>query len=237
MLTQAEAVQQIRDALREAAARQWPDDVLRRWINDAVRDMARVAEFSESISSFPTTAAVQQYDLSTLSPPPGRIHRVEYTQTGDGGIITPLEYEDYSNLDSVWGTSKGITQSRPWCWTTWGVAPAIAFLLYPTPTLNGTVTFYYYSIPEKLADDGSAAGSSLSIPDGWDDMVVNYVEYKALRRDRDARWQEAKSLYDEGMQHPMNLTSRHSDQEGRIVAGGFGGVPAWLSGTGDGGWY
>lgn len=233
MLTQAEALAQVRDALREASARQWPDATLLRWINDAVRDMARVAEFSETTDTLATTATVQQYDLSSLALAVGRIHRVEYTESGDGGRITPLEYEDYSNLDSVWGTSKGITLARPWCWTTWGVAPAVAFLLYPTPVSNGTVTFYYYSIPDKLADDGSDSATALAIPDGWDDMVVNYTEFRSLRRDRDQRWQEAKQLYDDGMQHLMNLTSRHSDQEGRIVPSGMGGVPAWLAGNGD----
>lgn len=231
MLTQAQALTQVRDALAEATARQWPDATLRRWIDDAVRDTAREVEYLETTDTLTIVAGTQTYNLSVpISPSIGRIHRVEFVPTGDTRVI-PLEYEDYSNLDAIWGNSKATTQATPEVWTTWGVSPAITFLLYPKPSIGGVVTFYYYAIPNKLADDGSAAATALSIPDGWDSLIVHYVEYRALRRDRDSRWQEAKGLYDEGIQKMISLTSRHSDQAGRLVPTGHGSVPGWLAGN------
>jgi len=232
-LTQDEVITRTRDILREASAREWSDDQLRRWINDGIRDLARTVEYMETTDTLAIVAGTQSYSLSTISPAIARIHRVEYKATGDTQII-PLDYEDYSNMDAVWGWSKTQQRARPWAWTVWGVSPAITFLLYPIPPSNATVTFYYYAIPDRLAETTTTdAATAISVPEGWESLITDYAEYHALRRDRDPRWQEAKSLYDEHVQHMLALTSRHSDQEGRIVPTGYGGVPAWLAGGGD----
>lgn len=230
-LTQAEAITLTRDALNEATARQWSDTQLRRWINAAVRDIARVAEIYETTATFLLTAAVQTYDLSVISPAITRIHRVEFVPTGSTQVY-PLEYEDYSNLDHIWGTGKTTSQARPSVWTAWGFSPAINFLVYPTPSIGGDCTLYYYAIPDKLDEDTTAdANAELALPEGWDDVITVFAEYHALRRDRDQRWQEAKQLYDERLNHLMNVSNRHSDQAGRLVPTGNGSVPGWLVGS------
>lgn len=230
--TQAETLTRTRDRLSEASARQWSDDMLRRWINDGVRDIARRAECMEATATVTGVVNTQAYSLAALSPQIARIHRVEWNDTG-GTQVYPLEYEDYGNLDSVWGTSKTVTRARPEIWTAWGAVPNISLVLYPTPSIGGTIRLYFYSIPNRLAETTTAdAAVALSIPEGWEDLVAAYVEYNALRRDRDQRWQEAKQIYDEDFQALLNMTSRHSDQSGRIVPNGRGGVPAWLAGGG-----
>lgn len=228
-LTQSEALTRVRDRLREASAREWSDDMLRRWINDALRDIARTVEYAETTATVAIVAGTQSYSLAAITPAIARIHRVEFKATGDNQIY-PLEYEDYSNLDSIWGGSKAVSLARPECWTAWGATPNISFLLYPKPSMAGTLTLYYYAIPSRLSETDTSSGSTtLSIPDGWEDLIIDFTEYHALRRDRDQRWQEAKQFYDDKLQHMMNMTSRHSDQAGRMVSTGFGAVPGWLA--------
>lgn len=228
--TQAETILRVRDRLNEASARQWDDDMIRRWINDGTRDVARRGECLEATTTVAGVANTQQYSLSAKLI--ARIHHVEWVDTG-GTQTYPLDYEDYSNMPSVWGTSKTVTRARPEIWTAWGATPAMNLILYPTPSLAGTVTLFYFAIPARLAEATTAdAAVALSIPEGWEDLIASYVEYNALRRDRDQRWQEAKSIYDEDFQALLSMTSRHSDQAGRIVPNGRGGVPAWLAGGG-----
>lgn len=232
MLTQGTAITRVRDMLNESSARQWSDDQIRRWINDAVRDAARSVEYMETTDTIAIVAGTQTYDLSaSISPAIARIHRVEFVATGDTRV-TPLEYEDYSNMDAIWGHGKSTTSARPAVWTAWGMAPAIIFLLYPKPATNGTVTLYYYAVPDRLDETTTDdAAVNLSIPDGWENLILYYAEYHALRRDRDPRWQEAKQLYDSEIEKMISMTSRHSDQAGRLIPTGHGAVPGWLAGV------
>ena len=111
--------------------------------------------------------------------------------------------------------------------TLWGYPPQLKIVLYPKPGLAGTLTVYYYKVPDDLATDGSAASTTLSVPNGWEDLVYEYVTYLALRRDRDPRWQEAKAAYDEKLTAMLDLTTRWSDQSGSITPSGLM-VPDWL---------
>lgn len=232
-LTQDEALTRLRDRLNESTARQWQDAQLRRWINDALRDIARTAEYYETTATVAIIANTQSYSLSAITPPIARVHRVEFVPTGYTQTY-PLEYEDYSNLDSIWGTGKTTAQARPEVWTAWGASPAINLLLYPKPSSAGTLTLYYYAVPVRLAETTTSDASTvLKIPEGWESLILDFAEYHALRRDRDPRWQEAKQLYDDALTHFINMTSRHSDQAGRMVPTGFGSVPGWLAGGGE----
>ena len=48
-------------------------------------------------------------------------------------------------------------------------------------------------------------------------VVYLYAEYRALRRDRDPRWQESKGLFDEALGSLYDISRRHTDQAGQIV--------------------
>jgi hypothetical protein len=228
MVTQAEAVTKVRERLDETTAATWTNEQLRGWINEAMRDVARLSETIQStatitITSTDITNGVQEWTLdgTTL-----RVYRVEYKPTGQTNVY-PLEYGDFNNLDAVWWTRKTISTGTPQMFTLWGYPPQLKIVLYPKPALAGTLTVYYYKVPADLATDGTAAATTLSVPNGWEDLVYEYVTYLALRRDRDPRWQEAKQAYDEKLAAMVDLTARWSDQSGSITPSGSM-LPDWL---------
>jgi len=228
MVTQAEAVTKVRERLDETTAATWTDAQLRGWINEAVRDVARLSETIQStatitITSTDITNGVQEWTLDSTTL---RVYRVEYKATGQTNVY-PLEYGDFNNLDAVWWTRKTISTGTPQMFTLWGYPPQLKIVLYPKPALAGTLTVYYYKVPADLATDGTAASTTLSVPNGWEDLVYEYVTYLALRRDRDPRWQEAKQAYDEKLAAMVDLTARWSDQSGSITPSGSM-LPDWL---------
>lgn len=204
----------------------WTSAHLRQWINEGVKDIARRTEGLRVEDVLTATAGVQEY---TLPSDAIRIHKVTY-QADDQEAIHTLDYHEFSTTDAVWWTQQAITQSTPHMWTTWGYPPALKLVIYPKPSQDGDLTVYYYKLPSNLATDGDDDDTDLDIPEGWDDAVVLYAEYCALRRDRDPRWQEAKQLYEENVGQLMVLTRTFVDQPGTIVNDRGRVLPGWLTG-------
>lgn len=222
--TQASLLTSIRDRLNEETARQWTDVQIRKWINEGVKDIARRTETLLARQDVAAVAGTQEYaftDTAIL-----RIHRVEYNRTGETHKYA-LEYRDFGAMDAVWGASQAISQGTPQFFTTWGYPPSLKLIVYPTPAAAGNLKVFYYKLPTDLATDGTAAGSNVDVPEGWTDLVVDYAEYHALRKDADPRWQEAKSLYEERLGNLYDNTRRFTDQAGMVV-GETSMVPAWL---------
>lgn len=226
MATLTSLLADVRDRLDETTANQWTDAMLTRWINEGLRDVARRTETLMDRDTIAAVAGVQEYTLGTDML---RVYRVEYKRTGDTQIYN-LEYKDFNNLDAVWWTSQAITQNTPSYFTMWGYPPAAKLIVYPKPAAAGTFTVFFYKTPALLVSGSDVA----EIPDGWFDIIVNYCEFVALRRDADPRWQEAKSLYEENLNNMYELTRRWTDQAGSIDSNTGSMVPAWLYGGGYG---
>lgn len=216
------ALTSVRELLDEPTARAWSDTELTRWINEACRDMCRTTEVLQTKADISITAGTQEYTAPTDAV---RIYRAEYTRTGESTIY-PLEYRDFNAVDAVAWTQRAITQSTPFLFTMWGVVPSLKITLYPKPSSAGTLTVYYYRLPTAV----SGGSDTLDIPQGWEDAVYAYVEYRALRRDRDPRWQEAKAEYDEKVQNLYTLSRRLTDQAGVVTPYQAVGLPTWLVG-------
>lgn len=232
MATQAEIITDVRVRLDEVSASFWDDSDIRRWINQGLRDVARRCEVLQGSTTVAAVAGTQTYALPTDAI---RIYRVEFSPDGDDGVHE-LQYEDYNNADALWGRYKTITQADPYIYTMWGFPPSLNMTVYPTPSQAGTFTVYYYKLPTELAvtttDDED---TEVDLPAGWEDVIVSYVEYHALRKDRNPAWQEAKALYEESLTHLYELTRRWTDQAGHMSPGlQFGGLPGWLVNEG---WY
>jgi hypothetical protein len=43
-------------------------------------------------------------------------------------------------------------------------------------------------------------------------VIADYAEYKALRKDSDARWREAFEIYKDNLAAIVDLTRRYTDQ-------------------------
>lgn len=226
--TQAEILEDVRSRVNEATSHHWTDEELRRWINDGARDIARRTEsLLAPAATINCTAGVQEY---TLAADVVRVHIVQYNP-GDGRSI-PLDYVDLNNLMAMTGPWAD-TEGTPVMYALWGTAPLLKIRLYPVPTQTSTLTVYYYQLPPDLAIDGSDQGETILVPEGWWDLLATYAEYRALRKDHDARWQEAKALYDEALLDLNATAQRWADAAG-VVSTGSAAVPAWL--YADGGW-
>lgn len=227
MATQAEVLALVRDRLDEQTAHSWTDERLLRWINEGVRDVARR---SESLMITDDVAGViGQHDYTV----PGdivRVHRVEWRPTSGG--VYPLQYVELKDADHLWSTQREDQEGTPGLWTLWGFSPALKLMVYPTPAEAGSFKLWSYQMPTNLAVDGSAAATTLGIPTGWEDLIADYAEYRALRADKDPEWQGAKALFDEHLLDLVVTAQKWSDQASFISPSGFA-VPDWLTSYGD----
>lgn len=82
------------------------------------------------------------------------------------------------------------------------------FKLYPIPSQNGTLNIFYYRLPTQT----TTTTDYIEVPEGWEDLVVAYVEYKARRVDKDPNWQYAKQEYEEKLQDLINVSRVYHDQ-------------------------
>lgn len=232
--TLANALIAIRVLIDETTASEisgaWPSPQLRRWVNEACKDIARRTESLQTKTTIAGVAGTQEYTLPAAMT---RVTRVEWKPTGSDQIY-PLEYADFNNMDSVWWTQQSITQQTPRMYTMWGYPPSLKIVIYPKPPSAGTFNVYYYALPTALATDGTQDSSNLPIPEGWEDCVYAYTEYMALRKDRDQRWQEARQIYEDLVNGMIDLTMRWTDQSGGAFQPSEPMVPSWLYNDGGG---
>lgn len=196
-----------RDRLAEDNEREWSNDMLKRWLNEGLKDVSRRTETLQDFVDITATVGLQQYSLpSTII----RVRGVHWNPTS--GEPTPMEFQEFNNSNSVTWGSQTTAQSTPQLFTLWGYPPLLKMIVYPSPSAAGSFRVYHYRLPAELINDNDVA----EIPEGWTDLVVSYCEFMALRRDRDPRWQEAKSLYEQAVEQMLQLTRRWSDQAGQI---------------------
>lgn len=225
MATQSTYLTNIRAKLDEATSGQWTDAEIRSWINEGVRDIARRTETLQSTALITVTADVQEY---TLDGDYLRVHRVEWSPTSSSQVY-PLDYRDFNSMDAVWWTSQTTSKGYPSFYTMWGYPPSLKIVLYPTPSEAGQLKMFYYLTPTDLATDGTAAGSTVQVPSGYEDLVESYAEMVALRKDRDPRWQESRSLYMDSLNGFIERSRRWTDQ-GDFIQVGNQFLPGWLYG-------
>lgn len=225
MATQATYLTNIRNKLDETTTGQWSDAELRTWINEAARDVARRTESLQSFENITVVANTQEY---TLDGNYLRVHRVEWKPTASSNVY-PLEYRDFNSMDAVWWASQTTAKGYPSFYTMWGYPPTLKIVLYPTPSEAGVLKVFYYLTPTDLATDGTAAASTVPVPSGYEDLLEYYVEFVALRKDRDPRWQESRAIYMDSINEMIDQTRRWTDQADYIQTSGSH-VPGWLWG-------
>lgn len=210
----------VRRRLDESTARFWTDADLNEWINEGAREVARRAETLQATTNISSVADTQQYSLPSNV---FRVHRVEFTR--DPSRSTALEYRDFNTMDSIWWGSHYMSPGDPYWYTMWGFPPTLAMIVYPTPpdSIADAFKVYYYRMPATA----SADGDSVEIPSGWDDIILDYCEYSAFRKDADPRWSDAKALFEAKMQNMVDTTRRWTDQAGSYDTG-IGPLPRWI---------
>lgn len=236
-ITQAGAIAAVRSRIDEPNSVYWDDSDLRRWINEIALDMARRTESLRGTYDQPALASVHSYTPAfTSTTNVYRIYRVEYIATNDKQIRS-LEYRDPNAADEIWGLSQQQTKGIPAIWTSWGAPPALNIQVYPSPSSAGTLRLWYYRLPTQLAISTiNDANSNVDIVAGWEDVLIDGVEYKAKRRDGDPTWTEAKQEYEQHLEAMMDATLRFTDANAQITNMAGMGIPSWLYGGADIDW-
>ncbi len=227
MATQGQILSTVRIRLDEPVATRWSDPELRTYINEGVKDVARRSETIQKQVDLPAVEGERKYRLPADVL---RVHKVEFQRTGDTRIF-PIEYADLHSMDAMWYTQQAVTRRTPTHFTMWGYPPVLDLVCYPTPDTGGSWRLHYYSLPDDLATvDASDQTTQLQIPSGWEDLVIEYAIYLALRKDASPRWQEAKGAYEEHIDDMLTRTARWTDQGGAISPNTGRMLPDWLVG-------
>lgn len=230
----AEAITAARSVLDDGSATRpfWTDVELRTWINDGVREIARTAEVLLVLRS--DLIAVPTVARYALPADVIRLHRIEFAPNVAGGSqIYQVELRTYDELDQIWGIQQNSPSSYPSYAAIWGTPGNMTVQFYPVPSQAGTFNLFYYGMPVNLNTNGTQDSMNLNIPAGWDDMINFYVEYRARRKAKDPSWQEAMGLFQQEMQHLVDVTRSAHDNPRYMQTSVQGGVPGWLAGGGD----
>jgi hypothetical protein len=213
-----------RDMLDEATASRWSDTQLRRWVNNCLDDIARETLAVKGDTSVTSVAGTAEYTVPTSVL---QIEAAYWTDASSNLIpLTPVQWE---NADTVWGMWQNQQSSQPSVYSVWGYSPNLKIRLYPVPNVSSrTVVLKVAKLPTHVDESGAGDASTIDFPEGWVDAIVDYVEFNALRRDRDPRWQEAQSLYLAKRQslaeHDYMNTAREFVYDPAVA----GGLPRWL---------
>lgn len=189
----------IRDMLDEPAAAQWTDDMLGRWINQGARDLARSTRHLKGSKTIAVTGGDGEYSLTedVIA-----VEHCYWTADGDTRKI-PLHPKHWEGMDQVWGAWQNQESSNPVYFTVVGMSPTAIIKLYPTPSGDGDLFLMVSQLHTEIAIP-VVGGATADVPRLWYDAITDYVEYKALRRDRDQRWSEALDAYNQKRDALMN---------------------------------
>lgn len=219
--TLADAIAAVRERLLEYTAGAWQDAELIRWINEGCRDVTRRSECLFDEATIAITGGIQEYLLPTNML---RAYAVDYNRSGDSQRY-PLEYIDFNAAPEVWGLNQTMYEGTPSIFTSWGTPPSAKLILYPTPASSGSVRVKFY----RVSLDALTADATIDMPEGWFDVVYDYAEFRALRRDKDPLWTDAKQMYEANLDNLIGLTRRFTDASGQVTPMNPGFIP-WLHG-------
>jgi hypothetical protein len=208
----------------------WTDAELTVWLNEGCVELQRRCEWKQDVVTIPVTVDTQFYAAPQNIM---RIHRVTFVQNYPGSTESPntytLEYRGFMEMDQLWGINQQWPASYPLYYTLWGNPGAanstLQLILYPVPSQSGNLFVYTY--PNIIPVSTSNESANIDAPNGFEDVVYNYASYRALLKDADPRWQQFKSLYEDGVVMVTNSTTDYQDQA-NFVSTGQVALPAWL---------
>lgn len=234
-VTLTDVLRRIRSRLNETTPQLWTDTELTDWVNDGCRDLARKAE---DLMVYDTSLAVSA-NVAVYTLPQSdiiRINRAEYVPTGSTQTY-PLVPSNQAEMDTIWGTNQGIQSAYPQWFVLTGYpggvgTGALKIQFYPVPSQAGTINLFYYKLPYRFLDPNlnpAELTKNVEVVEGWEDLVIMYAEWNALRKSRDPRWQEAKQLYDQELDYLIDVTRYYHDNSRFVTTSTRAGVPNWLT--------
>lgn len=227
MPTILELTTEVRDMINEPTAAAWSDQQLRKWLNEANRDLARMTRHYKGNATVVSVAGQQDYVLSSS------VIAVEHAWYNDGSRDLPLTPRHIENMDMIWGDLQTQTGAYPSFFITIGYATGatgITLRLFPVPSVSANnIKLLTAILPTAMPLVGSDA-TLVDVPPAWYDALADYCTFKALQRDRDPqrRWQEHYQLYIE-KRTAMQERADYSPVNREIVVDpDMGYLPRWL---------
>lgn len=218
----------VRARLDETSARFWSDAQLNTWIGQAANNIAKRSETLLDMRTIPVITNGPKYPAPADTV---RLHRIEFSPD-NGQTLYPLEKRRHQEMDQLWGSRQATSYAYPNYYIPWGFPPSLTIQLYPVPSAAGLLNVYYYRLPHPIIST-TTDPTVVECVGGWETLIESYVEYSALRKDADPRWQEAKSLYEEELGAMIDQTRDWTDQSGWMTYG-TSVLPSWLVGSGGG---
>lgn len=221
--TATDTLTNVRFQLDDPNATRWTNAELILYINDACKKIAKIAEILQGYVETPV--ATQQFTL----PAPSqmcRIFRMQFIPYSAGSPpqqCYPLEFRSLNAMDAIWGINQTLPSAYPTFYSLRGNPPNLQIILFPVPAQPGYLTIDYYRLPNPVVN----VGDLLDIPEGYDDLIRLYVEYRALRSDHNPSWTDSKAEFDEGLTDMIDKTRTYADAAGFISTGGSR-IPGWL---------
>jgi hypothetical protein len=209
----------VRSLLDEPNPQFWSDAELTSWINEACSNVARKIEWKRAEQDISVTGGTQQYTAPTDMI---RIYRITFTDESNTNTYT-VEWRGMMEMDQIWGINQEWPANYPLYYTTWLVPPALNLILYPVPSEDGTLQVYYY----EMAVPAVSGSDDVDILEGYDDIVIDYTLYRALRKDADPRWAEFKQTYEDKLTDLYDNSRTFQDQAGTFTTGQAA-LPEWL---------
>lgn len=221
--TLTEGLTLIRDLLDEPTPQFWSNLQLTNYINQACTEVARKTEWKRARATVAVTAETQKYTMPTDL---YRAYRVEFVQNNSINTYT-VEFRGYMEMDQVWGINQEWPANYPLYYTMWGAPPALQAILYPVPSEDGTLNVYYYQTITPVV----SGSDNIDILEGWEDVIWDYVCYRAFRQDANPVWKEWQGTYAEKLADFFDTTRSFQDQAGTFSTGQAA-LPAWLTSEG-----
>jgi hypothetical protein len=204
----------LRERLSEPDEGFWSNSFLRATLNEAARDIARRSEALTVDATLTIVAGTESYALPTtvvkvLEP-------ITFTPTGSSYRypITPIERHA---AITRWGMHQDIGSGTPDTCVATGYAPSMSLLFYPSPSTGGVVNYRYAKFPTDLTVTGSNDSSTLDVPGGWDDVALDYAEWKCwLKRRNREMAADARERYVSGLAGLTEAGNRQIQVPGSI---------------------
>lgn len=209
----------VRSLLDEPNPAFWSNLELTNWINEACAEVARKIEWKRDQTTIAVTAEEQQVVGPTDMI---RIYRLTFQQT-DGDNTYTLEFRGMMEMDQIWGINQEWPANYPLYYTTWKVPPALNIIMYPVPSVDGTLTCYYY----KTITPAVSGSDDIDMLEGYEDIVIDYTMYRALRKDADPRWSEFQQTWKDKLDDLYENSRTFQDQAGTFTTGQAA-LPDWL---------
>jgi len=226
MPTVADAVTSIRERLNEAAASQWSDQQIRRWLDEGIRDIARRTFHYQDSDTIAITASANN-GIHTCATDVLRINQVYWQATADTTQKYPLQARQWAVMDQYWGNRQDMESGWPAMWATRGYAPTLTIKIFPVPSVAGTLFLNVARLPAAI--NVAAGGGSIDSPEAWTEVAYFYCEYMARRKDRDLEYaMESKGQY-ESLIASMIENGDYANAPDEFTWNGRNYLPDWLT--------